>query len=299
MTYDTVTGMPTFVFLVLRRLFPRWTSERMERYLGDTRHLGSHDLEDTLFYCTLSREMFDLLRSILHVHFSTRYFTDIPEPISFDRDEEPGDEELAIDGLAGPHQVDALRSAVAAEYNDSASPVAHYLGLSKAGCLQIVQWLIRNRFDRLHHILQSDDSQPALRDLIKSNRQSPALLEIEWYALSPLCCAVLCLIQEGFVLRLQAQSSPVSLTRDARWPQLASNYWAPSGNSAPQRPARVRAVRTNRRRQDHCNHRHHQGAHSARLAASRLHQGPHTRQGPRLLCGQHIREERNVPHVEI
>ena len=131
MTYDTVTGMPTFVYLVLRRLFPRWTSERMERYLGDTRHLGSHDLEDTLFYCTLSREMFDLLRSILHVHFSTRYFTDIPEPISFDRDEEPGETEaLAIDGLADPHQVNALRSAVAAEYSNSASPVAHYPGLS-------------------------------------------------------------------------------------------------------------------------------------------------------------------------
>lgn len=191
MTYDTVTGMPTFVYLVLRRLFPRWTSERMERYLGDTRHLGSHDLEDTLFYCTLSREMFDLLRSILHVHFSTRYFTDIPEPISFDRDEEPGDEELAIDGLAGPHQVNALRSAVAAEYNDSASQMAHYPGLSKAGCLQILQWLIRNRFDRLHHILQSDDSQPALRDLIRSNRLSPALLEIEWHV-SLFPCAVLC-----------------------------------------------------------------------------------------------------------
>ena len=180
MTYDTVTGMPTFVYLVLRRLFPRWTSERMELYLGDTRHLGSHDLEDTLFYCTLSREMFDLLRSLLHVHFGTRYFTDIPEPISFDRDEEPGDEELAIDGLADPHQVNALRSAVAAEYSNSASPVAHYPGLSKAGRLQIVQWLIRNRFNQIHHILQSNDSQPALRDLIRSSRQLPALQEIEW-----------------------------------------------------------------------------------------------------------------------
>ena len=179
MTYDTVTGMPTFVYLVLRRLFPRWTSERMERYLGDTRHLGSHDLEDTLFYCTLSREMFDLLRSILHVHFSTRYFTDIPEPISFERDEEPGDEELDTEVLLTPHQVNALHSAVAADYNDSASP-GYCTGLSQAGCMQIMQWLIRNRFDKLSHILQSNDSEQALRDLIKSNRQLPALLQIEW-----------------------------------------------------------------------------------------------------------------------
>ncbi len=79
-----------------------------------------------------------------------------------------------------PRQVDALRIAVDAEYNDSASPVAHYPGFSKAGRLQIVQWLIRNRLNRLHHILQSSDSQPALRALIRSNRQLPALQEIEW-----------------------------------------------------------------------------------------------------------------------
>ena len=181
MTYDTVTGMPAFVYLVLRRLFPRWAHDRMERYLGDTRHLGSHDLEDTLFYCTLSREMFDLLRSILYVRFDTRYFTDIPEPMSFThgRDEEPGDEELDTEGLLTPHQVNALHCAVAAEYNDGVRPV-HCTRLSQAGCMQIVQWLIRNRLDKLHPILQSDDSQQALRDLIKGNRQLPALLQIEW-----------------------------------------------------------------------------------------------------------------------
>ncbi len=75
-----------------------------------------------------------------------------------------------------PHQVDALRIAVDAEYNDSASPVAHYPGFSKAGRLQIVQWLIRNRLRQL----RSGDSQQALRDLIRSNRQLPALQEIEW-----------------------------------------------------------------------------------------------------------------------
>lgn len=82
-----------------------------------------------------------------------------------------------------PHQVDALRSAVDAEYNDRASPVGqwpHYPGFSKAGRLQIVQWLIRNRLNQLHQILQSSDSQPALRALIASDRQSPALQEIEW-----------------------------------------------------------------------------------------------------------------------
>lgn len=181
MRYDTVTGMPAFVYLVLRRLFPRWPSERMERYLGDTRHLGSHDLEDTLFYCTLSREMFDLLRSILCVRFDTRYFTDIPEPISFThgRDEGPGDEELDTEGLLTPHQVNALHSAVAAEYNDGRRPV-HCTRLSQAGCMQIIQWLIRNRLDKLRPILQSTDSQQALRDLIKSSRQLPALLQIEW-----------------------------------------------------------------------------------------------------------------------
>ncbi len=185
MTYDPVTGMPAYLYLVLRRLFPRWGRDHMERYLDATRHIGSHDLEDALFYCTLSREMFDLLRSILHVHFDTRYFTDIPARLPREHSSFDEDKELAIEGLVR-HQVRSLFEAVAKEYN-CASPAGLCTGLSQAGCSQIMQWLSQNSDGELHSILcsaQSDDRDAALRALITRNRQSPALTEIEWYALA-------------------------------------------------------------------------------------------------------------------
>jgi len=74
---------PGYISVVLKHLFPTWTEppdperDYLSRYvrLGSCR--GVHDLSDTLFSCTLSALLFDWLRTVLHVHFDVRYFTEI------------------------------------------------------------------------------------------------------------------------------------------------------------------------------------------------------------------------------
>ena len=185
-TYDEHACMPGFVYLVLRRLFPAWSVPQLNQYIASNKHQGTHDLEDTLVYCTLSRTMFDWFRSVLHVHFEKRYFTDLVRHWAIDLDE--GRERLAlqftqqdfvIPGLS-THDALTLFDAVVETYKDTyILPGASNKSLSLKGISDIMLWMLTN--GGALSVLSSSSAKRQLCDLLKLPHNVPALHEIIWY----------------------------------------------------------------------------------------------------------------------